>query len=65
MAKLAVLTCRPRTSTMHWAFSPWPTVVELGHGWVGSERRKPFSRARLSRRIGMKEAGIGGVSHLL
>jgi hypothetical protein len=55
MAKLAVLISMPSTYTMHCP-PPWRFLSELEpQGDVRSERRTPFSRARLSSNIGIKE----------
>lgn len=56
MAKLAVLISTPKTVTMHWPLELSPQGVSR------SDNRTPFSLARLSNRIGMKEAVWGWVS---
>src|SRR3569833_646884 len=46
----------PSTQTTHWPSSPAFRSSLSPHGVVRSESRTPFSRARLSSRMGMKEA---------
>lgn len=61
MAKLAVLISIPRICTTHCPSLALPFLVELSpHGVSRSDRRTPFSLARLSSRMGMKEAIVVG-----
>lgn len=54
MAKLAVLISTPSTHTIHCPSLPCLSELDP-HGDWRSDSRTPFSRARLSRRMGMKE----------
>lgn len=56
MAKLAVLISMPKTVTIHWP------LELLSQGVSRSDSRTPFSLAKLSNKIGMKEAICSKVS---
>jgi len=58
IAKLAVLISIPNIDTIHWVSprDPWCFWALSPHGVLRSKRRTPFSLARLSNRMGIKDA---------